>query len=161
MTLPANGVSVKPGGVIEHLILSGEIVTEGDNVTSLDTEGEIGEVLIKEGIVANGLDAIGIAVSAGGPDHVSVKDVLSGKVKEGDYVTVQGHIWTKHSLSEIVSETENGHVHNTTKIRYGMIIDPTDPTVGARRQVLDTCAAVQKKLPHVTQSISSGEIKSL
>ena len=34
---------------------------------------------------------LGLRYGGRGPDHVSVKDVLSGKAKEGDYVTVQGH----------------------------------------------------------------------
>lgn len=67
MTLPADGVSVKPGGEIKRLDISGDITTNGDNVHSFNVEGGIVDALnIKGDVVANGNNSIAIAVSDNG-----------------------------------------------------------------------------------------------
>lgn len=65
MTLPANGVSVKPGGEIQKLIIVGGIVTNGDNVTSLEIDGLIKEISINNDIIANGLNSVGVETNDG------------------------------------------------------------------------------------------------
>ncbi len=88
MTLPANGVSIKPGGEIQSLILSGGLLTEGDGVTSLEIEGKIGEVSVKDGIVANGSDSTAVAISEGGESPLTHVSVFS---KSGVAVQIQGN----------------------------------------------------------------------
>lgn len=65
LTLPANGVSVKAGGEIQNLILSGGITTHGRKVTSMEVEGKIVKLSIN-GIVANGEGSVVVALSGAG-----------------------------------------------------------------------------------------------
>ena len=66
-SLPADAVSVKPGGEIEQLTISGGITTNGDNVHSYNVEGGIVHQLnISGDIIANGENSIAIAVSNDG-----------------------------------------------------------------------------------------------
>ena len=109
MTLPANGVSVKPGGVIQKLILAGGIVTNGDNVTSFEIEGEIGEISIQGDIAANGLDSTGVAISAGGQpplSHVSVlsKHGVAVRIGKLGTVTYQNGLVANGAKSGIIEE---------------------------------------------------------
>lgn len=61
--LPADGVSVKPGGVIKQLIISGGISTYGNQVHSYNVEGGIvEELLLKGDISAHGEDAIAVNI---------------------------------------------------------------------------------------------------
>jgi hypothetical protein len=65
--LPADGISVKPGGEIEELNISGGIITYGDNVHSYNVEGGVVKQLnIKGEVVANGNNSIAIAVTNDG-----------------------------------------------------------------------------------------------
>jgi hypothetical protein len=64
MTLPADGVSVKPGGEIKELNISGGITTHGDNVHSYNVEGGVVKQLnIKGDVTANGNNSIAVEVS--------------------------------------------------------------------------------------------------
>src|SRR6185312_15767592 len=66
-SLPADAVSVKPGGEIRQLAISGGITTNGDNVHSYNVEGGIVHQLnISGDIIANGENSIAIAVSNDG-----------------------------------------------------------------------------------------------
>lgn len=65
--LPAEAFSVKPGGVVEKLIVGGDLETRGDHVTTYAIEG--GKVLaveIKGEVVARGRGADAIRVADGG-----------------------------------------------------------------------------------------------
>lgn len=67
MTLPADAISVKPGGEIGQLSISGGIITQGDNVHSYHVEGGIVHALdIKGDIIANGDNSIAVAVTDNG-----------------------------------------------------------------------------------------------
>ncbi len=67
MILPADGVSVKPGGEIKQLNISGGITTHGDNVHSYNVEGgTVHELNIKGDVVANGDNSIAVAVTNNG-----------------------------------------------------------------------------------------------
>ncbi len=78
MNLPANGISVKAGGEIGHLILS-DVETQGDKVISLEVDGKISNLSIKNGILARGLDSVGVAVSDGGQIPLQKISVNSAK----------------------------------------------------------------------------------
>lgn len=54
MRLPANALSVKPGGSAKEIVVDGSIVTEGAQVTSYENEGSVGQMTVKGGIAAHG-----------------------------------------------------------------------------------------------------------
>jgi len=67
MELPADGVSVKPGGEIRQLTISGGITTHGDEVHTFNVEGGIVHQMEITGVVeANGKDSIAVSVTNNG-----------------------------------------------------------------------------------------------
>lgn len=101
MTLPADAISVKPGGEITQLKISGGITTFGDKVHSYHVEGGIVHALrIKGAIVANGDHAIAVAVTDKGSTPltdvaaISVKgiavQIADGKVTDRTGLTAKG-----------------------------------------------------------------------
>jgi hypothetical protein len=88
MTLPADAVSVKAGGEIKQLKISGGITTHGNNVTSYYVEGGIvHELNVKGDVVANGDDSIAIAVSNNGETALTNISAIS---KQGIAVKISG-----------------------------------------------------------------------
>jgi hypothetical protein len=80
MTLPADAISVKSGGEIGQLIISGGIVTQGNNVHSYNVEGGIVHALnIKGDIVANGDNSVAVAVSNDGQTPLNNISAISKK----------------------------------------------------------------------------------
>jgi hypothetical protein len=80
MTLPADALSVKPGGEIGQLNISGGITTYGDNVHSYHVEGGIVRKLNVDGdIVANGDNSIAIAVTDNGETPLTNISAISKK----------------------------------------------------------------------------------
>ena len=64
--LPAYGLSVQPGGVVgEVLIDRGSIATEGDQVVSVQVQGEIGSLHVRDGIRASGQGSDAMQVEGG------------------------------------------------------------------------------------------------
>ena len=64
--LPAHGLSVQPGAVVgEVLIDRGGIATEGDQVVSVQVQGEIGSVQVQDGIRASGQGSDAMQVEGG------------------------------------------------------------------------------------------------
>jgi len=109
MTLPANGVSIKPGGEIRNLILSGGIETHGDHVTSLEIEGMIAELAVKKTVAAQGIDSIGVTVAHGGQaplSHLSVmsKQGIAVRIAKDGKVTTQDSLTAKGAKGDIVKE---------------------------------------------------------
>ena len=109
MTLPANGISVKAGGEIQNLNLTGGIVTHGDKVVSLEIEGKVSDISIKNDITANGLDSIGAAISEGGQSPlreviVQSKQGIAVRInKQGKLLDQRGLI-AKGAKGQIVKE---------------------------------------------------------
>ncbi|WP_191906979.1 hypothetical protein [Adhaeribacter soli] len=67
MELPADGVSVKPGGEIRKLTISGGITTHGDEVHSFNVEGGlVQQVEIKGMVEANGKNSVAVSVTDNG-----------------------------------------------------------------------------------------------
>jgi len=86
MTLPADAISVKPGGEIGQLKISGGITTYGDNVHSYNVEGGIvHELSIKGDVEANGANSIAIAVTDNGQTPLTNISAIS---KQGIAVQV-------------------------------------------------------------------------
>jgi hypothetical protein len=80
MTLPADAISVKPGGEIDQLTISGGVVTQGNNVHSYNVEGGIVHALnIKGDIVANGDNSVAVAVSNDGQTPLNNISAISKK----------------------------------------------------------------------------------
>jgi hypothetical protein len=72
MELPADGVSVKPGGEIKQLSISDGIITHGDEVHSLNVEGgAIQQVDLKGAVQANGKTSVAVSVSGDGRTPLS------------------------------------------------------------------------------------------
>lgn len=101
MTLPADAISVKPGGEIGQLKISGGITTHGNGVHSYNVEGGIVHELSVKGIIdANGDNSVAIAVTNNGKtpltniSAVSKKGIAvqisNGKVTDRTGLTAKG-----------------------------------------------------------------------
>lgn len=88
MTLPADAISVKPGGEISLLKISGGITTHGNNVHSYNVEGGVvHELIVKGDIIANGDNSIAITVSHNGKTPLTN---ISAIAKKGIAVQISG-----------------------------------------------------------------------
>ncbi|CAL1518797.1 hypothetical protein [Chitinophaga sp. MM2321] len=80
MSLPADAISIKPGGEIRQLNISGGITTHGDNVHSFNVEGGVVHALkIKGDVTANGNNSIAVAVTNGGQTPLTNIAAISKK----------------------------------------------------------------------------------
>lgn len=80
MTLPADAISVKPGGEISKLKISGGITTYGNNVHAYHVEGGIvHELTVKGDIVANGDNSVAVAVTNNGETPLTNISAVSKK----------------------------------------------------------------------------------
>ena len=98
MNLPADGVSVKPGGEIKELNISGGITTNGDNVHSYNVEGGIVHGLnINGNVLANGNDSVAVSVSNDGETSLANVSAIS---KNGVAVRInKGKITSRSGLN--------------------------------------------------------------
>ncbi len=88
MTLPADGISVKSGGEIKRLKISGGITTYGNKVHSFSVDGGIvHELEINGDVIANGKDAIAIAITNKGQMPLTNISAIS---KQGIAVQIEG-----------------------------------------------------------------------
>jgi hypothetical protein len=95
MTLPADGLSVKPGGEIKQLTISGGITTHGDNVNSYHVEGGIvGALKIQGDVSANGNNSIAVVVSDNGKTPLTNINAVS---KQGVAVQINKGIVSDRS----------------------------------------------------------------
>jgi len=107
MTLPADAISVKPGGEISQLKISGGITTYGDNVHAYHVEGGIvHELTVKGDVVANGDNSIAVAVTNNGETpltHISAisKKGIAVQISNGK-VTDRAGLTAKGSKGDIV-----------------------------------------------------------
>lgn len=74
MTLKAIALSVKNGGEVDSIQIGGALKTEGDEVTTLEVIGTIGELSVAGGISAtgNGSDAVAIQHDVPGLDAIGI-----------------------------------------------------------------------------------------
>lgn len=68
MPLQAIAVSIKPGGVVDRIEVSGCLATSGDRVVTLEIEGSVSTLSVAGGIHAGGRGSDAVHVSAGAPD---------------------------------------------------------------------------------------------
>lgn len=67
MELPAEAFSVKPGGIVEKLVVNGDLITHGAEVATYAVEGgKVGAIDIKGKVIANGRDSTAVVVVKGG-----------------------------------------------------------------------------------------------
>ncbi len=67
MQLPAEAFSVKPGGIVEKLVVNGDLVTHGARVTTYGIEGgRVGAVDIKGRVLSHGRDSNAVLVAKKG-----------------------------------------------------------------------------------------------
>ncbi len=80
MMLPADGISVKPGGSIKQLHISGGITTYGDNVHCYNVEGGIVHELAIEGdVIAHGNHSYAVLVTKDGETPLTNVSAISKK----------------------------------------------------------------------------------
>ncbi|NRF39578.1 hypothetical protein [Pedobacter foliorum] len=88
MTLPADAISVKAGGEIQYLKISGGIKTYGENVNSYHVEGGIvHELSVTGDVEANGNGSTAIAVSSQGETPLANISAIS---KYGVAIQISG-----------------------------------------------------------------------
>lgn len=107
MTLPADAISVKPGGDIQILKIAGGITTHGDNVQSYHVEGGIvRELEVVGDIVANGNNSIAVAVTNNG--ETPLKNITALSKKGIAVQIINGKVTDRTGLiaKEINEETE-------------------------------------------------------
>jgi hypothetical protein len=64
--LPAYGLSVQPGAIVEEMLIDrGGITTEGDDVVSVQVQGEIDVLQVRNGIHASGQESDAMQVEGG------------------------------------------------------------------------------------------------
>ncbi|MCV9929939.1 hypothetical protein OIU83_19925 [Flavobacterium sp. LS1R49] len=104
--LPADGISVKPGGEIKQLTVSGSITTYGNDVHSYNVEGGIvHEFHVKGDIIANGKDSIAVTVSNKGETPLANISAIS---KKGIAVQISnGKVTNRNGL---VATGEKGNI---------------------------------------------------
>jgi hypothetical protein len=109
MELPADGVSVKPGGEIRQLTIAGGITTHGDEVHSYNVEGGVVQQLTIQGTVeAHGKNAVAVSVTAKGQtplNNISAvsKQGIAVQIDQGK-VTVRSGLEAKGDKGDIVEK---------------------------------------------------------
>lgn len=107
MTLPADAISVKPGGEIKALTIAGGIKTKGNHVHSYHVEGGVVyELNIKGDVEADGAGAVAVAVTDKGKTpltHISAisKNGVAVKISNGD-VTDRTGLSASGKMGDIV-----------------------------------------------------------
>jgi hypothetical protein len=98
MTLAADGLSVKTGGAIQQLSITGGIITSGSNVHAYSVDGgTVHALCIKGDITANGMNAIAVSVTNGGETPLSnitaiSKQGIAVQISKGKVTDRQGLI---------------------------------------------------------------------
>lgn len=107
MNLPADAISVKPGGEIKELNVSGGITTYGNDVHSYHVEGGIVKhINIKGDIVANGINSTAVQVSNDGETPLTNVSAISEKgiavqISKGK-ITDQNGLTAKGAKGDII-----------------------------------------------------------
>jgi hypothetical protein len=76
ISLAACGISIQPNGVLDELEVGGSLVTEGNDVTTLQVQGEVHHVRIGGQVVARGRGSHPLVVDGGRIDVDQIRDRL-------------------------------------------------------------------------------------
>ena len=88
MQLPAEAFSVKPGGVVEKLVVHGDLVTHGAKVATFAVEGgKVGAVDIKGQVLAHGKGSNAILVADKGSTPLTR---VRAKAADGETLVIKG-----------------------------------------------------------------------
>lgn len=109
ISLPADGISIKAGGEVKRLSLSGNIITHGSGVHSFKVEGGIIKELSIEGeIIAEGKNSVAVAVSQNGSTPLTQVKAISklgiAVLVENGIVTDRTGLTAKGQKGDIVEE---------------------------------------------------------
>ncbi|PSL48200.1 hypothetical protein CLV51_1021064 [Chitinophaga niastensis] len=101
MPLPAIAFSIKPGGEVQNLVVKGDIITYGDEVSSYTVEGgKINRISVSGQVAAEGKNANAIVISNGGTTPLTNirASSKSGKI----LINEGGNITDKSGFTEVV-----------------------------------------------------------
>ncbi len=109
--LPAYGLSVQPGAVVgEVLIDRGGIATEGDQVVSVQVQGEIGSLHVQDGIRASGQGSDAVQVEGGSVGLQSLvltaKHGVALRLKDA-HLTALREVHAQGAAGDIVVEADS------------------------------------------------------
>jgi hypothetical protein len=98
MLLPAEAFSVKPGGIVDSLIVGGDLVTHGDNVTTYAVEGgKVNAVDIKGQVLAYGKASNAVVVTNNGSTPLT--NVRASAKAGRNVVIANGEVTDRTGLS--------------------------------------------------------------
>jgi hypothetical protein len=98
MQLPAEAFSVKPGGVVESLVVNGDLVTHGANVATYAVEGgKVGAIQIKGKVLAHGENSNAILVANKGSTPLT--NVRASAQSGKTLVVTDGEVTDRTGLS--------------------------------------------------------------
>jgi hypothetical protein len=98
MLLPAEAFSVKPGGVVDKLVVGGDLITHGANVTTYAVEGgEVNAIDIKGQVLAYGKDSNAVLVSNKGSTPLT--NVRASAKSGKNLVVADGNVTDRTGLS--------------------------------------------------------------
>ena len=109
--LPAYGLSVQPGGVVGEVVIDkGGISTDGDDVITVQVQGEIGALRVIGGIEANGhhSDAVYIEGGSVGLEGLDIKaaDGIALRLKDA-YLSKLAAVGAQGSAGDVVVESRS------------------------------------------------------
>jgi hypothetical protein len=79
-TLKAIALSVKPGGKIEKLASRGRIASSGDDVVTVEIDGEIGQIEVAGGITAHGARSDAVHLRGDVPGLAGIAITCAGEL---------------------------------------------------------------------------------
>ena len=98
MLLPAEAFSVKPGGVVDKLVVGGDLITRGARVTTFAVEGgKVNAIDIKGQVLAHGEGSNAILVSNNGSTPLT--NVRASAKSGKNLVVTDGEITDRSGLS--------------------------------------------------------------
>lgn len=78
VSLPADGLSIKPGGEVKQLNIAGNIITHGSGVHSFNVEGgTVKELVIKGEVIAEGKNSVAVSVTQNGKTSLNQMTAIS------------------------------------------------------------------------------------
>jgi hypothetical protein len=98
MLLPAEAFSVKPGGVVDKLVVGGDLITHGADVTTYAVEGgKVNAIDIKGQVLAHGKDSNAVLVSNKGSTPLT--NVRANAKAGKNLVVADGEVTDRTGLS--------------------------------------------------------------
>ncbi len=77
VALKAIALSVEPGGVVGSINIGGWVSTTGDNVITIELDGEVDKLQVRGRVVADGQNSNAIYISGDSPDLTTLQVMAS------------------------------------------------------------------------------------